>query len=298
MGSTARVYIIILNWNGWRDTVECVESCSRLDYPDFRILIVDNGSTDGSESILRERFPLVDFIQTGANLGFAGGNNLGIRYALERGADFVWLLNNDTVVAPEALGELAGVADSDDRVGIVGSKLYYYNQPTIIAFAGGEWKQHPLYPGHRRVDEEDCGQCDTLEEVDFITGCSLLIKTAVIQDIGEMPERYFLYWEDIDWNATADEHGWKIMFVPASHVWHKVSATTDTLPGIKDYYSVRNRLLFLKRHRKTLLLPALLRTIVLCLRYRITGKKSKAHLYFNGLRDFVLGRFGQMPSQQ
>lgn len=296
MSSTALVYIIVLNWNGWRDTIACVESCARLDYPDSHILIVDNGSTDGSESILRERFPELDFIQAGANLGFAGGNNLGIRYALERGADFVWLLNNDTTVSSEALSELVRVASSDDRVGIVGSKLYYYNQPTIIAFAGGEWKQHPLYPGHRGVDEEDRGQYDTLEEVDFITGCSLLIKAAVIRDIGEMPEHYFLYWEDIDWNATADEHGWKIMFVPASHVWHKVSATTNTLPGIKDYYSVRNRLLFLKRHRRALLLPALLRTMVLCARYQLTGQKRRALLYFRGLQDFALGRFGKMPS--
>jgi GT2 family glycosyltransferase len=247
---SALVYIVLLNWNGWRDTIECVESCRRLDYCYFRVLIVDNGSTDGSESILCERFPELDFIQAGANLGFAGGNNLGIRYALERGADFVWLLNNDTTVAPEALSELVRVASSDERAGIVGSKLYYYDQPTIIAFAGGEWKQTPLYPRHRGMDEEDRGQYGSVAEVDFITGCSLLIKAAVIQDIGEMQDSYFLYWEDIDWNATADEHGWKIMFAPASHVWHKVSATTDTLPGIKDYYGVRNRLLFLKRHKK------------------------------------------------
>jgi GT2 family glycosyltransferase len=275
-----------------------VESCSRLTCPDFRILIVDNGSTDGSESVLRERFPLVDFIQAGANLGFAGGNNLGIRYALEQGADFVWLLNNDTVVDPEALSELVKVAGRDERVGIVGSKLYYYDEPERIAFAGGEWKLDPLYPRHRGVDQEERGQFSSVEEVDFITGCSLLIKAAVIKDIGEMYDSYFLYWEDIDWNATAGEHGWKILYAPGSRVWHKVSATTNVQPGIKDYYSVRNRLLFLKRHRKALLFPAILRTIAVCVRYGMTGQKRKALLYFNGLKDFALNRFGQMPSIQ
>jgi len=293
---SAVVYIVLVNWNGWQDTIECVESCRKLTYPNFRILIVDNGSTDGSESVLRARFPLVDIIQAGANLGFAGGNNLGIKYALEQGAEYVWLLNNDTVVAPEALGEMVKVASSDERVGIVGSKLYYYNEPGKIAFAGGGWKQSPLYPVHRGVDEEDCGQYNTIEEVDFITGCSLLIKAAVIIDIGEMFDRYFLYWEDIDWNATADEHGWKILFVPTSHVWHKVSATTNALPGIKDYYSVRNRMLFLKRHKKTLLIPAIFRVIAVCVRYGLAGQKGKALLYFNGLKDFALNRFGQMPS--
>lgn len=293
---SAEVYIVLVNWNGWQDTIECVESCHKLAYRHFRILIVDNGSTDGSESILRARFPQVDLIQAGANLGFAGGNNLGIKSALEQGADFIWLLNNDTLVAPEALGELVAVANSDERVGIVGSKLYYYNAPGKIAFAGGGWKQSPLYPVHRGVDEDDQGQYNSVEEVDFITGCSLLIKAAVINDIGEMYDRYFLYWEDIDWNATADEHGWKILFTPGSHVWHKVSSTTNMLPGIKDYYSVRNRLLFLKRHKKALLVPAFLRSIAVCLRYGITGKKSRALLYFNGLKDFALNRFGPMPA--
>src|SRR5664279_2479168 len=96
-------YIILLNWNGWQDTIACVESCRKLSYPNFRILIVDNGSTDNSEAILRERLPDIELLQTGANLGFAGGNNVGIRHALAQGADYVWLLNNDTVVDAEAL---------------------------------------------------------------------------------------------------------------------------------------------------------------------------------------------------
>lgn len=290
---TPLVYIILLNWNGWQDTVECVESCFKLTYPDFRILIVDNGSTDDSESILRAKFPDLLLLQSGSNLGFSGGNNVGIRYALAHGAEFVWLLNTDTVVAPESLSELVTVARSDDRIGIAGSKLYFFADPNRIAFAGGFWKTAPLYPWHRGVDEEDCGQYEAVAEVEFITGCSLLIKSAVIKEIGEMCADFFLYWEDIDWNASAAEHGWRIVYVPASRVWHKIAASTSGHPGLQIYYSVRNRLLFLKRHRRSFLIAAFLRTLMLCLQYAFKQQKNMALLYLNGLKDFTYGRFGQ-----
>lgn len=294
MTITSLVYIIILNWNGWQDTVECVESCRSLTYPAFRILIVDNGSTDGSEEKLRQAYPELEFIQTGANLGFAGGNNVGIKYALDQGAEYIWLLNNDTIVAPNALSELVKVVESDDRIGVVGSKLYYYDEPRLIAFAGGFWTETPLYPKHRGVDEVDQGQYDSVEDVDFISGCSLLIKSTVIRDVGEMSPAFFLYWEDIDWNASVSKHGWRIVFVPTSSVWHKVSASTNSQPGLKICYSVRNRLLFLKRHRRGLLLSAFLRAVMICLRYALKGQTRTAMLYFKGLKDFALGRFGQM----
>ncbi len=291
---TGKVFVVILNWNGWQDTIECVESCLNLNYSNYKIVIVDNGSTDNSLTILLAKFPQLDLLQSGGNLGFSGGNNVGIRHALANGADYIWLLNNDTIVDDDALSALVRVADSDRRIGIVGSKLYYYDEPEKIAFAGGFWKNTPLYPVHRGVDELDHGQYDAVEDVDFITGCSLLIKSAVINDIGEMHADFFLYWEDIDWNASAAEHGWRIVFVPNSRVWHKVSASTNSQPGIKTYYSVRNRLLFLQRHRRNLMLSAYVRAVMVCMRYALLGRKMNAMLYFNGLKDFSLGRFGQM----
>ncbi|MEI7817058.1 MAG: glycosyltransferase family 2 protein [Desulfuromonadales bacterium] len=294
MSLTGLVYTIILNWNGWQDTIECVDSCRKLTYSNFKIIIIDNDSTDGSEVILRERFPDIELIQAGSNLGFSGGNNIGIRYALERGAEYIWLLNNDTVVARESLSELVKVVVSDDRIGIVGSKLYYRTEPNTIAFAGGFWKDKPLDPSERGVNEIDSGQYDSVDDVDFITGCSMLIRTTILKDIGEMPTDFFLYWEDIDWNASASESGWRIVFVYASCVWHKVSASTNNQQGMKTYYNVRNRLLFLKRHRRNLLFIAILRTVVVCLKYLLSGQKKTALLYFNGLKDFAIGRFGRM----
>ncbi len=140
------VYIILLNWNGWKDTVECVESCRKLSYPDVRIVIVDNGSTDGSETRLRERFPDLELIQTGANLGFAGGNNVGIRYALEKGAEYVWLLNNDTIADAEALSALVQAAEDDQTVGMVGSKIVYHDDPRITLVCRGSARSGKSLP--------------------------------------------------------------------------------------------------------------------------------------------------------
>ncbi|MDA8412919.1 MAG: glycosyltransferase family 2 protein [Desulfobacteraceae bacterium] len=290
------VHIIILNWNGWQDTIECVESCLRLTYSNFHILIVDNYSTDNSYSILRKKFPDIDVLQSGDNLGFSGGNNVGIRFALARGADYIWLLNNDTTVDANALTALVTVADSDSRIGIVGSKLYYHDTPNKIAFAGGYWKQSPQHPYHFGIDEEDQGQFDEIKEVDFITGCSLLIKSAVIAEIGEMHEEYFLYWEDIDWNACADEKGWKILYVPQSHVWHKVSASTGDKPMIQTYYNVRNRLLFMSRHLPNKVVATVVRSVVVAIRYVMKGEKFTSAAYFKGLRDYICKRFGKLDS--
>jgi GT2 family glycosyltransferase len=286
------VIIIILNWNGWQDTIECVESCRKLSYENFRILIVDNGSTDGSEAILRGRFPDIGFIQTDSNLGFAGGNNVGIRYALEQGADYVWLLNNDTIVDPEALTELVRSAGIDAAAGIVGSKIYYYNEPNKIWFAGGMWRQIKSYARHRGVNEEDTGQYDDICEVDYISGCSLMIRSQVVREIGVMPEDYFLYWEEVDWNARAVARGWKILYVPKSVVWHKVSSSIGEDSPLHYRYSIRNALLFFQRHAPLRCIKVLGYVLYDAAKHYSNGKNDLAKAYLAGARDFFLRRFG------
>src|SRR6056297_688817 len=132
------VYIVILNWNNFQETIDCVESCKKLTYSNFKILLVDNGSTDGSEDILKKEFPGIPLIQTGENLGYSGGNNAGIRHALEQGADYIWLLNNDTVVDPQCLAKMVQTAESSNQIGMVGSKIFYHHSPDILWYAGGE----------------------------------------------------------------------------------------------------------------------------------------------------------------
>jgi GT2 family glycosyltransferase len=286
------VFIIILNWNGWRDTLECVASCRKLTYDNARIIIIDNGSTDGSEKILRQNLPDIELIQSGTNLGFSGGNNMGIRLALQRGAEYIWLLNNDTIVDPAALSTLVETAEQDSHVGIVGSKIFYFSSPRRLWFAGGFWKFGKILITIRGDGEEDNGQYDSKTPVDFITGCSLLIRAETVRNIGLLEEKYFLYWEDTDWNATAKKKGWGILYTPHSLLWHKVSSSFNPVTDQQAYYYLRNKLLFYERHAP-LMMPLTLCLIVLgALRHLAQGRTNFARGYLSGIKDYFLRRFG------
>jgi GT2 family glycosyltransferase len=286
------VYIIIVNWNGWRDTLECVTSCRKLAYDNVRIIVIDNGSSDDSDKILRHSLPDIEVIQSGSNLGFAGGNNVGIRLALERGAQYLWLLNNDTVVDPAALSALVEPAEHDPHVGIVGSKIYYFSTPRRLWFAGGFWKFGKIQIIIRGEGEEDKGLYDHIIPVDFVTGCSLLIRAETVRDIGLLEEKYFLYWEDTDWNARAREKGWKILYNPHSTLWHKVSSSFNLKTDEQAYYYLRSKLLFHERHAP-LILPLSLALIILgALRHIAQGRIHFARGYFSGMKDYFLRRFG------
>jgi len=241
------VFINILNWNGWEDTIECIESCQLLQYPNFQIVVIDNGSEDDSVAILRSRFPQIILIETGVNLGFAGGNNIGINYAIEQGADYIWLLNNDTIVMPSALSELIIVAEGDSQIGMVGSKVMQYANRELIDFVLGSVDLQVGRTKHIGRGEKDTGQYDLASESDYITGCSLLVKKAVIAEIGLMTEEYFLYYEETDWCLQARKKGYKIYNAPLSTIYHKVHSSTQKVPGAFVYYITRNRLYFLEK---------------------------------------------------
>lgn len=289
------VFIVILNWNGWQDTIECVESCRELSYPHFRILIVDNGSSDGSDAILRERLPGIEFIQTGSNLGFAGGNNVGIRYALEQGAYYVWLLNNDTTIGSGALNALVEAAERNDRNGMVGSKVVYSDNPVRIWYAGAVLDpQSPWRPHHRGLNEEDRGQYDKTGATGYVTGCSLLVRSETVEDVGLLDEELFLYFEDADWSARASSAGWKLVYCPGSLVYHKVSlsiggAASPTLL----YYTARNRLYFVKRNFPGKLLEALLYDFFEHVAVNIKKRRfACAWEALRGIGDFMLHKTG------
>ena len=220
------VSIIILNWNGWQDTLACVESCHRLDWPNFRIIVVDNASTDGSVKQLRKSLSNVEIIQSDANLGFAGGNNIGIQRALECRADYVWLLNNDTVADPQALTMLVEAMENEPCAGIAGSKILYHEKPFMIWSTGGIWEKGRLHRRQRGANQLDSGQFDELCGVGSISGCSMMVRTTAVKKIGLMDESYFLYWEDTEWSARTSAGGFKVLYVPRSKVWHKVSVST------------------------------------------------------------------------
>ena len=289
------IYIIILNWNGWQDTLACVESCHKLTWPNFRIMVVDNASTDGSEENLRQNLVDVEIIQSGANLGFAGGNNIGIRRALGCGADYVWLLNNDTVVEPQALSKLVAAAEKDLSVAIAGSKIFYHAEPLKIWSTGGMWKKGRLHLRQRGANQLDQGQFEELCEVDSVSGCSMLVRSTAIEKIGIMDESFFLYWEDTEWCARARLGGYKVLSVPGSHIWHKVSVSTKPGSYTQYYYFTRSGLSFLMRNDPLLLTVFGLYIFLFGIKSAMVGNAQPLKGFVGGCIDFLLGKKGPMP---
>jgi GT2 family glycosyltransferase len=293
------VYVIVLNWNGRQDTAACLESCLQLSYPRVRLLVVDNGSVDGSEEALRERFPDVPLLQTGKNLGFAGGNNVGIRYALEHGAEFVLLLNNDTVVDPRFVDALVAAA-ADPAVGMLIPKIYYFEPPDVLWYAGAYMNEWLGWGNHLGAGKRDVGQFDAISETNRPTGCALMVRRAVCETVGLLAEEYFCYCEDLDWGLRARNAGFKLLYVPTSKVWHKISRSTGgSRSGVSLYYYVRNLLLCLDRNHP---LPAplrLLRHLVIVASSALglftmrIPKRAGAGFIWRGARDYYGGHFGE-----
>ena len=288
------VFIIILNWNGWRDTLACVESCRKLTWPNFRIVVVDNGSTDGSEDYLRQNLKDVEIIQSGANLGFAGGNNVGIRHAMNSGADYVWLLNNDAVADPEALTMLVEAMEGRNDAGIAGSKIYYHDEPRKIWFAGGLWEKGKLRLRQRGANRIDRGEFEEVSETGSVSGCSMLVRTAAIRNIGLMEEGYFLYWEDTEWCARAQAKGYKVLFVPGSLVWHKVSASAEKGSFSQYYYFTRNGFFFLRAYDRLLMPLFAAYNLLFGLKCLASANAQPLRGLARGFIDFILGKKGPM----
>ncbi|RYM06527.1 glycosyltransferase family 2 protein [Sporolactobacillus sp. THM7-7] len=286
-----RVAIIVLNWNDYDDTAECLKSLEWLNYPDFHVYLVDNHSSDHSFEKLQEenrRHPFqydITFLESGANLGFAGGNNLAIKKAYNEGYDYFWLVNNDAVVTPDALTELVRTLEKDERAGIAGSKIYYYNS-TKIWFAGGLVSLWTGQTHHIGLGEEDRGQYDKEQPVEYITGCSLLFKRALIDKIGLMREFYFLYYEETEWNIRARQAGFKVVYQPNSRVFHKVSTATggeQNPDPFVAYYDLRNEYWMIKHTQN------LLRTCVAYF-YRFYKAGQKLKIIFADQQDRKLQR--------
>jgi hypothetical protein len=245
------VYIIILNWNGKEDTIACLRSIERVKYPNFSVILVDNASSDGTVEYVKDKFPSVKIIANSENLRFAGGNNVGIKYALERNADYVLLLNNDTEVAPDFLPELVRAAENDKSIGIAGPKIYYYEGNKMIWFAGGKVEFWKGWISHIGIREPDYGQYDFAREVDYITGCCMLVKREVIEKIGKLDESFFIYGEDADWSLRASRAGYSLVYVPSSIIWHKVSASSGgNLSWFKNWNKLKSQLRLMARYAK------------------------------------------------
>jgi GT2 family glycosyltransferase len=235
-----RVEVVVLNWNGWRDTLACIASLQRLDYPNFGLVVVDNGSTDGSQGQIEAQYPDIKVLQTGANLGFGGGCNAGIRLALALGADYVWLINSDATVDAAALTELVRLADVQPLAGAVGSVLYEADQPEQIQLWGGG-KVH-LWTGSSRHQTRPA-------QLDFVSGASMLLRRNALEQVGMFDDQaFFMYWEDSDLGFRLRQGGWQLAVAEKSRVWHKLSASLGKGSRKLDLYFTQSGVRFLRRY--------------------------------------------------
>jgi len=288
-----RVVVVVLNWNGWLDTIECVESILRADYANIQIVVCDNGSSDESvqrlcewadgtlevESAFTEdgrrwayrpvakpvpyvrirrgersaaipmREPKLVFIQIEKNLGYAGGNNVGLEYSLAH-ADpaYIWVLNNDTVVERNTLPLMIAAAEADPKIGVVGATLLEYRAPHRVQALGGgyfgRFSRHDYQLGRGLRPGSYAASAFDLEHV---VGASMLIRAQTVRDVGLLEESYFLYREETDWCIQMRQKGWRLRFCPGATVWHKEGRSIGHKSPLHDYYSVRNMLFLMRK---------------------------------------------------
>jgi GT2 family glycosyltransferase len=294
---------VVLNWNGREDTLRCLESLQRVAHPGVRIVCVDNGSSDGSVRAVRERFPGVHVIEAGANLGYAGGNNLGIRNALEHGAEWVMLVNNDATVAADVVEGFAAAAATDERAGILAGKVYFADRPSTIWFAGQRVSELLGYSGRPHgYGRPDGPRYQRVQPTGRAVGALMAISRTAIASVGLLDEELFAYVEDVDWALRVHAAGFAVLFAPAARAWHRVSASTGGEASSTHtlYYGVRNTVTVLERRRPlsaagtAMRRAAILATYVL---HALTRADRRAALRAvrSGYADARHGRLGIRP---
>lgn len=246
-----KVAVILVNWNGREVTLDCLRSLRAVRSHALHVLVVDNASTDGSVEAIQLNFPEAEILQQSSNLRFAGGNNAGIKRALELNAEYILLLNNDTVVDPSVVQALVGRMDADQQCGMVAPKIYYYDRPEVLWFAGAKVSFWTGTMRHIGIREVDCGQHDRARETDYATGCCTLIRSSVVRAAGVLDESYFMYGEDADWSMRVKRAGYTVWYEPEGKVWHKLSVSAG---GHLSAFKLRNKLIssfrFFSRYAK------------------------------------------------
>jgi len=247
-----KVSIIILNWNGLKDTVECLESLEKVTYPNYQIILVDNGSQGDDVKILRESFgDYIDIVENDRNYGFAEGNNIGMRYALANfSPDYLLLLNNDITVDPDFLPELVKAAENDSGIGLLGPLIYDYYRPNVVRGNGAGqriswWRgtNVPIKPSILNKETSGIRQADTVE------GSCMLVPRRIVEDAGVLDKEYFAYWEETDWCVRIKRSGYKVCCVLSSKIWHK--SPPSYIDTLKLYYFLRNNILFMRKNADT-----------------------------------------------
>jgi len=304
------VIIVVLNWNNALDTLECLESIQHLVYPNTRVLVVDNGSSDGSADQIAAAYPALDLLRLEKNLGYAEGNNAGMQRAMEYSPDYVFVLNNDTLLDRQMLNQLVLTAERNPRAAMVGPTMFC-TSPEHTLFAAGsfvDWQHGTiLHRGMFRPDSEIAGLSGE-NPVDFIVGCGVLVRSSFIRAHGGLDPIYYLNYEDVEWGVRALRRGYLVLHEPAAVMWHKVSATLGLASPANTYYMTRNALFFFWQHTTGLtrlgvtahIFARTVRTIgawSLHRRYQTPVYRQKRDANLFALRDFIFNHTGPMPAE-
>lgn len=306
-----KISIIILNWNRPKDTVECLKSIKKLKLRrawKVQIVVVDNASTDNSvkkinkfltNNIDKKKNFKSSLIENKKNLGFVGGNNVGIDHALKQDVDYLLVLNNDTVVDSELLKGLIKSAQDFPKAGAISPKIYFakgyefhedrYKKSElgkVIWYAGGNIDWNNIYGMNRGVDEVDNNKFMEVEPTDFATGACMLLRAQAIKEVGKFDDKYFMYFEDSDLSMKLKKNDWLVLYTPHAHLWHKVAQSSGIGSDLNDYFITRNRMLFGMRYAS--------------LRTRFALYRESLKLYWKGREwqkkgvvDFYLRNFGK-----
>jgi len=292
-----RVTAVVLSWNKLEDTMECLESLRAAKTPGLHILLVDNASREPVAKAARDRFPGVRVIENGENLGYAGGNNVGLRAALAAGADYVFVLNNDAVVTPDAIDELVRLLENDQEIAAAGSRVMQYEARERIYGVLGTLIWRPALIRLEGLHEGDLRAFSRPRDGDFVPGCSILFRRRALEDVGLFDERFFAYHEDVDWCTRAWKAGRRVSYLPSSVVYHRGAIYYGTSPvaDYRYYFYGRNAVLYARKHARPLQMAALLSTSALylagsILRRILHGENPRmvlrtAGLIATGMRD-------------
>ena len=296
MHQECRLSIITVNYNGLQDTCAMLDSIPAA-LPSTEVIVVDNASVNDEATALAQRYPHIKIVRSNENLGFAGGNNLGIKAAHGR---YLYFVNNDTEFLPFNIEPLIARLESSEHIGMVCPKIRFFTSPRLIQFAGYTPLTSVTMRNHGiGCGDQDQGQYNTAHHTPYAHGAAMMVRREAVNKAGLMPEDYFLYYEELDWSMMIRRAGYEIWYEPASEIFHKESATTGQNSPLRTYYIMRNRLLFVKRNsegiRKLLSYIYIIGIVslhdIVC--HTLSGKHELSHATLHGVTDFIKGKFGK-----
>lgn len=282
-----KISIVLLNCNRNDDTLDCIRSLKETS-EQFEIILVDNGSQPNPEQLYQQQHSDIVFLRNEENLGTPIGNNVGIKYAMEHGAEYVMMLNNDTTVDKNFLSPLVATMESDKSIGVAGGKIYYYSDPKRIWFAGGKFNRLTARVEHVGILKYDQDLTSVHTDNDFVSGCFAMFRSSALREVGLLDEQFFAYMEDVDLNVRIKNAGHKLAYIPEAYIYHKVSTTIKVDSPFYLYFNMRNRLIMLKKHNSTIELIAAIPYLSYYYGRQLLRLAVK-HRYWSGIKAVLFG---------